>query len=560
VSSNLPLSVIVVGFDMARELPRTIRTLSPSLQRDIAADDYDVIVVDNGSPRPPTHEDVAAWSPNARLINIDHPTVSPVPAINRALQEARGELIGVLIDGARMASSRLLASALEASRLHPRPAVGTLAFHLGPDVQMRSVQQGYNQGVEDRLLEASGWEQDPYRLFDISVFAGSSMAGWFVIPSETNALFLTKNHWQELGGFDPGFVTPGGGLANLDLWRRICEDPAAQVIMILGEATFHQAHGGVATNALESPWEQFHAEYVALRGKPFENPQADAVFFGRMPAAALPTMADSLGALAQRLGVSLTGPEAVHQSTPAEPETADPGPLEASPASVTDAPEPTVASASVRSFDTGVPSTVLDQVQAGVMRSVYRGVPFLKSPFDIGLYLQLLSRLKPQTVIEIGCKHGGSALWFADMLAAEGVAEPKIVTVDIDPQIQFADARIKVLVGDAADLGACLTPEVLAACPRPWLVVEDSSHTFEHSLAVLEFFHPHLKSGEYIVIEDGVVAHLGGDQYARYENGPNRAVSRFLTREGGAYQVDVELCDFYGRNATYNPNGWLRVV
>lgn len=340
MTPNLPLSVIVVSFNMARELPRTIRTLSPSLQRDVAADDYEVIVVDNGSPRPPTHEEVAAWSPNARLINIVDPTVSPVRAINRALQEARGELIGVLIDGARMASPRLLATALEASRLHPRPVVGTLAFHLGPDVQMRSVQQGYNQDVEDRLLEASGWEQDPYRLFGVSVFAGSSMAGWFVIPSETNALFLTRSHWQELGGFDPGFVTPGGGLANLDLWRRTCEDPSVQVIMILGEATFHQVHRGVATNALESPWEQFHAEYLALRGKPFESPQANAVFFGRMPAATLPTVSDSLVTLAQRLGVSLTGPEAIHQSTPSEPKTADQGPLEASLASLTDAAEP----------------------------------------------------------------------------------------------------------------------------------------------------------------------------------------------------------------------------
>ena len=49
----LPLSVIVVGFEMARELPRTIRSLSPACQRDIDQADYEILVVDNGSAIPP---------------------------------------------------------------------------------------------------------------------------------------------------------------------------------------------------------------------------------------------------------------------------------------------------------------------------------------------------------------------------------------------------------------------------------------------------------------------------------------------------------------------------
>jgi cephalosporin hydroxylase len=211
-----------------------------------------------------------------------------------------------------------------------------------------------------------------------------------------------------------------------------------------------------------------------------------------------------------------------------------------------------------RMFDTAIPTSLLDVVQPGVMRTVYRGVPFFKSPFDIGLYLQLLSRLRPQTVIEIGCKYGGSALWFADMMTNHGIAEAKVVSVDICPLVQYVDRRVQVLVGDAADLGASLTEDLLAACPRPWLVVEDSSHLYHHALAVLEFFDARLQRGDYIVIEDGIVAHMSGKQYAAYDNGPNRAVADFLSRSCGSYEVDSELCDFYGRNATYNPNGWLR--
>jgi glycosyl transferase family 2 len=276
----LELSVVVVSFNMARELPRTIRSLSASMQRGILAQDYEVIVVDNGSNRPFDEAACRQWVPDLVVHHMKDPTVSPVPAINMGLEIARGDVVGVFIDGARMASPGLLASALMASRLHERPAVGTLAFHLGHQVQMESIRNGYNQQVEDALMSSCGWESDGYRLFEISVFAGSSSKGWFNVPTESNAVFLKSSHWSEIGGFDTGFVTPGGGLANLDTWARICDDPRFFVVMLLGEATFHQVHGGVATNSLAPPQDQFHAEYQRLRGRPFAEPSRRPFFFG----------------------------------------------------------------------------------------------------------------------------------------------------------------------------------------------------------------------------------------------------------------------------------------
>jgi cephalosporin hydroxylase/glycosyltransferase involved in cell wall biosynthesis len=524
------LSVIVVGYNMARELPRTIHSLSPALQRNISEQDYEILVVDNGSKAPPTSEDVRSWASNARLLAVENPTRSPVPAINMGLNEARGDIAGVLIDGARMASPGLLAGALEASRLHPRTVVGTLAFHLGPDVQMRSVHAGYDQAVEDLLLEASRWEDDPYRLYDISVLAGSSARGWFATPSETNAIFLSREHWRELGGYDSRFVAPGGGLANLDIWERLCDDPTSRIVMLMGEATFHQVHGGIATNNKQSPWHEFHAEYVAIRGKNYEAPTLVPTLIGKPHPTCLRSLEESLAILR---GKSLQ-------------RAADPVAL------------PIVSPEGARDFGTALPGPLLDRMQDGVMRTLYRGVPFLKSPLDIGLYMQLFSRLRPRTVIEIGCRFGGSALWFADMMTNHGVSEPRVISVDTQPLAEYDDRRIQIVPGDAATLVVCLTQQLLEQCPRPWLVVEDSSHMFKHTEAVLEFFHSWLEPGDYIVIEDRVVTHLSGEQYGRYENGPNRAVSAFLAREGAHYRVDTDLCDFYGKNVTYNPNGWLR--
>jgi hypothetical protein len=216
---------------------------------------------------------------------MEKATRSPVHAVNHGLALAKGRVVGVCIDGARMATPGLLASAMEATRLHPRPVVGAFSFHLGPDVHMRSTRNGYDGDVEDRLLASSGWEADGYRLFDISVFAGSSHLGWFTLPAESNAMFLGAEHWRSLGGFDTRFQESGGGLANLDVWLRACEDPGAQVIMLLGEGTFHQVHGGAATSAEdpEATWGRFHQEYMQIRQERWRQPNATPIFCGRLP-------------------------------------------------------------------------------------------------------------------------------------------------------------------------------------------------------------------------------------------------------------------------------------
>jgi len=43
------LSVVIVAYNMERELPRTLQALAPSYQVDGERLDYEVIVVDNGS-------------------------------------------------------------------------------------------------------------------------------------------------------------------------------------------------------------------------------------------------------------------------------------------------------------------------------------------------------------------------------------------------------------------------------------------------------------------------------------------------------------------------------
>jgi len=252
------------------------------MQRGIAPEAYEVVLIDNGSTHPADDAQLQSLLPGLVMRSMPGATVSPIPAINLGLSLARGDLVGVWIDGARIASPGLLAAALSASRLHARPMIGTLAFHLGPDVQMESVKKGYCQATEDAMLSRIGWEDDGYRLFGISSFAGSSAGGWFELPAESNAVFLRAEHWRALGGFDERFTTPGGGLANLDMWSRVCADMSGELIMLLGEATFHQVHGGIATNSLNPPQQSFHEEYVRIRSRPYARPTRRPLYFGSL--------------------------------------------------------------------------------------------------------------------------------------------------------------------------------------------------------------------------------------------------------------------------------------
>lgn len=210
-----------------------------------------------------------------------------------------------------------------------------------------------------------------------------------------------------------------------------------------------------------------------------------------------------------------------------------------------------------RSFSPGQPFEDLSPYFQAGFKLKYRGVPMQKTPFDIAIYMHLFSKARPKTVIEVGSNYGGSALFFADMMRRSG-PDARVISVDVNLPKRVRDPRVTFLQGDALNLAATLTPELLAACPRPWLISEDCAHIEATTRGVLDFFHPMLRAGEYLVVEDGVVEEAKDDKHV--EQGPNQALHAFLTAHPGDYEIDAELCDFFGYNVTANPNGYLRRV
>ena len=275
------VSIIVVCYNMKRELPRTLFSMSPAYQRGIDKDDYEVILIDNGSKEPPTVDDFKHLDMNLSVYSMQSPTHSPVPAINFGINQSIGQYVGVCIDGARILSPGLIAQARDALFVYSRCVVAARGRYVGVKFQRDAMNDGYNAAQEDALLFDCKWEEDGYRLFDISVFDESCGPTWLTPMAESNALFMSRSLWKELDGFDSRFVSRGGGLVNLDTWSRAISLPGVTAVSLMGEATFHQIHGGVATNGTHEAIKEFFAEYQTIRGVEFEIPDVSYSLFGK---------------------------------------------------------------------------------------------------------------------------------------------------------------------------------------------------------------------------------------------------------------------------------------
>jgi|694.fasta_scaffold140731_2 hypothetical protein len=286
----LRLSIVVIGFDMKRELPRTVLSLLPPYQRGIGDDEVEIIVVDNGSAEPVCRD----WFPpdaDIRVVRLDGAGVSPCRAINEGARLARAEHIAVVIDGARMASPGLVNTALTAACIHPRSFVATLGFHLGPKVQQVSVTEGYTREIEDGLLASIGWPRDGYRLFEVCSVGGSYTSGVLIVPPETTFFVMKTSMFHAMGGYDERFVQLGGGIASFDFVRRALEVAGEGVVMLVGEGTFHQLHYGATTQAggigrkLDGNvalWDMYLSEYEQIVGTLFAFATQVPLLFGRV--------------------------------------------------------------------------------------------------------------------------------------------------------------------------------------------------------------------------------------------------------------------------------------
>lgn len=285
------ISVVLIAYNMAREVPRTVQSFLPPYQQDLEDGDVEVIVLENGSSKPIPQDVIDSWPKAVRYIKVENPHPSPASALNFGVSIAKADVVCPVIDGARMASPGLLSAGLKALSLSEDAFVATISFHLGRQLQQFAVKEGYNQAVEDGLIKGIKWPEDGYRLFEIAAPGGSSKFTWFGKIAESNAPIISKKRYEAAGGYDERFDIPGGGLVNLDFLKRMIADETKDYFLVLGEATFHQFHGGVTTSRHvqlaeddgETTWSKYVTQYEAIRGDTYSQPTRRPVLIGEFP-------------------------------------------------------------------------------------------------------------------------------------------------------------------------------------------------------------------------------------------------------------------------------------
>lgn len=278
------ISVILTFFNNQREAPRTLKSLAGSFQLNGANLSYEVIAIDNGSTQPLDPEMIKSFGKNFRYVFFDAPNPSPCAALNYGVKLARGRLVTICIDGARILSPGILHYSSLISHLYPNPFIYTIAMHIGRKAQNFLVEENYSQVDEDRLLAGIPWQEDGYRLFDISSLALSSRGGYLTTPLESNCMTLTRADYLRLGGYDERFTSRAGGLSNYDFFKRFISQKGITPVLLLGEATFHQFHDGTASNVAlkDHPAKLMEEEYYSIRGEKYTRPFIRPVCFGRL--------------------------------------------------------------------------------------------------------------------------------------------------------------------------------------------------------------------------------------------------------------------------------------
>ena len=126
------LSVLVIAYKMPRQALNTVYSLSAAHQQNVRESDYEIVVVENESSDNIPEQELLALGNNIRYFRRQETSASPCRAVNFGLQQCRGKSIGLMIDGARMVTPRVIEYALLAQHADADSLLAIPGYNLGP--------------------------------------------------------------------------------------------------------------------------------------------------------------------------------------------------------------------------------------------------------------------------------------------------------------------------------------------------------------------------------------------------------------------------------------------
>lgn len=206
------------------------------------------------------------------------------------------------------------------------------------------------------------------------------------------------------------------------------------------------------------------------------------------------------------------------------------------------------------------------------------GIPVWQLPDDLIALQRIVFDAQPKWIVETGTKFGGSAIFFASVLALMGRTPDAggIITVDVhetnearallaDRPHHLAPFIKQRLIGDAkAPATLAAIRAAIAADPGPVMVFLDDWHDGDHVYAELQIYSELVTQGGILIVADTTFADLAdspaGAPSEKYpdvqRSNPRVALRKFLAGRND-FQVDTS---YTSRGISNFPDSVLRKV
>lgn len=187
----------------------------------------------------------------------------------------------------------------------------------------------------------------------------------------------------------------------------------------------------------------------------------------------------------------------------------------------------------------------------------FLGVPLQQDPSDAFAIMDLIWRLKPDLLIEMGTGGGGSAFFYASIMSAYS-SDAHIITMDPKRDVDWNEQRVNKVCPHCTsarstnlwknsgmihffkELPANMLKEVDAKIamwkPKVVLVMDDSNHLTDVVYDNIRLYHKYVTPGSYLIVQDMKLSRL---LPAEDQASPQHAVKKFLeSTDGKGFEID----------------------
>jgi len=200
----------------------------------------------------------------------------------------------------------------------------------------------------------------------------------------------------------------------------------------------------------------------------------------------------------------------------------------------------------------------------------WMGRPIIQLPDDMIRLQEVIYKVKPDVIVEIGVAHGGSLVFSATLCKAMGKGRVVGVDIEIRPHNRKAIEShelfpyITLIEGNSIDEDIVGQVNALIAPGETVLVFLDGCHTKAHVAAELELYAPMVTKGSYIVAMDGIQKDLVGAPRSQPDwawNNPTQAALEFAENHN-EFIIEDPLIQFnegsIKEKVTYWPDAFVK--